>query len=94
MGPEGRPAEVLLLQEKFDGYPGGPGGPGGPAVVQCTTVDMPPEPPRDYIIWSLISCFYSNPCCLGLVAIIYSIKARDRKVVGDMEGARRHANTA
>ncbi|XP_018533251.1 dispanin subfamily A member 2b [Lates calcarifer] len=91
MGPEGRPAEVLLLQGKFDGYPGGPG---GPAVVQCTTVDMPPEPPRDYIIWSLISFFYSNPCCLGLVAIIYSIKARDRKVVGDMEGARRHANTA
>ncbi|GLD68942.1 dispanin subfamily A member 2b-like protein [Lates japonicus] len=75
MGPEGRPAEVLLLQEKFDGYPGGPGGPGGPAVVQCTTVDMPPEPPRDYIIWSLISCFYSNPCCLGLVAIIHSYQA-------------------
>ncbi|KAI4825701.1 hypothetical protein KUCAC02_021373 [Chaenocephalus aceratus] len=57
-------------------------------VVQYT------EPPRDHIIWSLCCFLYSNPFCLGLAALIYSIKARDRKVVGDMEGARHYGSTA
>nr|ACO13360.1 14 kDa transmembrane protein [Esox lucius] len=50
--------------------------------------------PRDHIIWSLFNFFYCNPCCLGLVALYYSIKSRDRKMVGDLEGARQHGNTA
>ncbi|XP_010775386.1 dispanin subfamily A member 2b-like, partial [Notothenia coriiceps] len=63
-------------------------------VVQYTTVSVPPEPPKDHIIWSLCCFLYSNPFCLGLAALIYSIKARDRKVVGDMEGARHYGSTA
>ncbi|KAJ8249088.1 hypothetical protein GJAV_G00231050 [Gymnothorax javanicus] len=51
-------------------------------------------PPRDHIIWSLFNFFYMNPCCLGFVAFYFSIKARDRKVVGDMEGARDYGSTA
>ncbi|KAI4825708.1 hypothetical protein KUCAC02_021379, partial [Chaenocephalus aceratus] len=75
-------------------YEGFHGQPGVSTVVQCTPVSVPPEPPRDHIIWSLCCLFYSNPCCLGLAALIFSIKARDRKVVGDMEGARRYGSTA
>uniref|UniRef100_A0A671UDD3 Uncharacterized protein n=1 Tax=Sparus aurata TaxID=8175 RepID=A0A671UDD3_SPAAU len=52
------------------------------------------EPPKDHIIWSLCCFVYSNPLCLGLAALIFSIKARDRKVAGDLEGARLYASTA
>ncbi|XP_075905395.1 interferon-induced transmembrane protein 1-like [Nelusetta ayraudi] len=66
-----------------------------PPLVQYTTVNMGAEPPKDHIIWSLITLFYcGNPCCLGLAAFIFSIKSRDRKVVGDLEGARHYGATA
>uniref|UniRef100_A0A3P9I1Q5 Uncharacterized protein n=1 Tax=Oryzias latipes TaxID=8090 RepID=A0A3P9I1Q5_ORYLA len=58
-----------------------------------TTV-LQTEPPRDHIIWSLCCFLYSNPLCLGLAALIFSIKSRDRKVVGDLEGARHYGATA
>uniref|UniRef100_A0A4W6CQ55 Uncharacterized protein n=1 Tax=Lates calcarifer TaxID=8187 RepID=A0A4W6CQ55_LATCA len=71
-----------------------PGQPGGPSVVQYTTVSVPIEPPKDHIIWSLFSFVHLNPCCLGLAALIHSIKARDRKAVGDLDGARHYGSTA
>ncbi|XP_017160646.1 interferon-induced transmembrane protein 3-like [Poecilia reticulata] len=72
-----------------------PGQPGGPTGVQHTTVvNIPAELPNNHIIWSLISFVYGNLLCLGLAALIFSIKARDRKMVGDQDGARRHAYTA
>ncbi|MFT7814397.1 dispanin subfamily A member 2b-like [Arapaima gigas] len=49
------------------------------------------QPLQDYIVWSLFSFVYLNPCCLGLVALIFSIKARDHKAVGDLEAARDYA---
>uniref|UniRef100_A0A8C6SGM0 Uncharacterized protein n=1 Tax=Neogobius melanostomus TaxID=47308 RepID=A0A8C6SGM0_9GOBI len=52
------------------------------------------EMPKDHFVWSLLSFIYCNPCCLGLVALIHSIKARDRKVLGDIEGAHNYASTA
>ncbi|XP_026184530.1 dispanin subfamily A member 2b-like [Mastacembelus armatus] len=64
-----------------------------PMEGQYTAVKMP-TPPRDHIVWSLLTFLYCNPCCLGLAAVIYSIKARDRKMVGDLEGAQRHGSTA
>ncbi|XP_071402012.1 dispanin subfamily A member 2b-like [Centroberyx affinis] len=68
----------------------------GPAVVQYTTVriDRTEPMPRDHIIWSLCCLLYANPLCLGLAAFCYSIKARDRKVAGDLEGARKHGSNA
>ncbi|CAK6975280.1 dispanin subfamily A member 2b-like [Scomber scombrus] len=64
------------------------------AQPQHTTVIVHTDTPNDHIVWSLCSLLYSNPCCIGLVAVLYSFKARDRKVFGDMEGARRYASTA
>ncbi|XP_037622741.1 dispanin subfamily A member 2b-like [Sebastes umbrosus] len=88
MNREGYQIESVPLQGRYDGQPG------GPRVVQCTTVNISTEPPKDHIIWSLLCFMYSNPCCLGLAALIFSIKARDRKVAGDLEGARQYGSTA
>ncbi|MEQ2305182.1 hypothetical protein AMECASPLE_035036 [Ameca splendens] len=63
-------------------------------MVQYSTLEVTTERPMDHIIWSLCSFVYGNPCCLGLAALIFSIKARDRKVVGDIEGARHYSSTA
>ncbi|XP_020516452.1 dispanin subfamily A member 2b-like [Labrus bergylta] len=88
------PEDPLLQGRGYEGYPGQPRYPGQPLVVQSTTVNIVTEPPEDYIIWSFFSFVYSNPFCLGLVALIYSIKSRDRKMVGDLEGARHYGGTA
>ncbi|XP_031601935.1 dispanin subfamily A member 2b-like [Oreochromis aureus] len=95
MHPQGYPTEAVPLQgANYGGLPGQPG------VVQHTAVNITAgqqvitERPKDYIIWSLFSLVYANPCCFGLAALIYSIKARDRKMVGDMDGARHYGSTA
>ncbi|XP_074697821.1 interferon-induced transmembrane protein 5-like [Strix aluco] len=51
-------------------------------------------PPRDHLVWSLFNTIYMNFCCLGFVALAFSIKARDRKVSGDVEAARRFSSKA
>ncbi|KAL7401859.1 hypothetical protein ABVT39_005513 [Epinephelus coioides] len=91
MNPAVYSPEAVPLQ---GGYDGRPGQPGGHSVVQHTTVNVTTEPPKDHIIWSLCSFVYSNCLCLGLAALIFSIKARDRKVVGDLAGARHYGSTA
>ncbi|XP_037622733.1 dispanin subfamily A member 2b-like [Sebastes umbrosus] len=88
MNPAGYPIENVPLQGTYDGQHG------GPTTVQYTTLNIETEPPKDHIIWSLLCFMYSNPCCLGLAALIFSIKARDRKVAGDLEGARHYGSTA
>ena len=32
--------------------------------------------PQDYLVWSLCNTLYVNFCCLGFMALIYSIKVR------------------
>ncbi|KAK2842585.1 hypothetical protein Q5P01_012785 [Channa striata] len=49
--------------ERFSGQPE------GTAVVHIGT-----EPPKDHVIWSLFSFVYANIFCLGLAALIFSIK--------------------
>lgn len=42
-----------------------------------TVVNMghnPKRPPKDYLLWSLCNTLYVNFCCLGFMALIYSIK--------------------
>ncbi|XP_062895189.1 dispanin subfamily A member 2b-like [Mobula hypostoma] len=60
------------------------------------TVQVVPAviPVHDHLPWSIFNLFYMNFCCLGLTAMVYSIKSRDRKVVGDIEGARQYGSTA
>ncbi|NXG76777.1 IFM5 protein, partial [Baryphthengus martii] len=49
---------------------------------------------RDHLTWSIFNTIYMNFCCLGLVALAFSVKARDRKVAGDEEAARRFSSKA
>ncbi|XP_053175805.1 dispanin subfamily A member 2b-like [Scomber japonicus] len=91
MSTPGYPAEAFPLQGvRHDGLPAQPAG----SAIQYTTVNITNDPPNDHIIWSLCCFVYSNPFCLGLAALIYSIKARDRKVAGDLEGFRSYGSTA
>ncbi|XP_039391640.1 interferon-induced transmembrane protein 5-like isoform X1 [Mauremys reevesii] len=62
----------------------------------CPTVITigPSVVPRDHLIWSIFNTIYMNLCCFGLVALAYSVKARDQKVAGDIEAARRFSSKA
>ncbi|GCB77243.1 hypothetical protein scyTo_0019259 [Scyliorhinus torazame] len=52
------------------------------------------QPVHDHIIWSLFNAFYLNACCLGFLALIFSIKARDFKGGNNTRRARKFASTA
>ncbi|GAA6101377.1 interferon-induced transmembrane protein 3-like isoform X2 [Tachysurus ichikawai] len=59
-----------------------------------TVVVVMPEHPADYVVWSIANIVYGNPCCLGLLAFYFSIKSRDRKMVGDLTGATSYGSKA
>ncbi|XP_059566786.1 interferon-induced transmembrane protein 1-like [Myotis daubentonii] len=71
------------------GYPQNPG-PVRSTVVQVQADTVVP----DHVVWSLFNTLFFNYCCLGFVAFAYSVKSRDRKMVGDVIGAQSHASTA
>nr|XP_056707957.1 dispanin subfamily A member 2b-like [Euleptes europaea] len=54
----------------------------------------PSRQPRDFVVWSLFNFIFLNVCCLGFVALVFSFKSRDRKVVGDAEAAASYGTTA
>ncbi|KAM6074863.1 dispanin subfamily A member 2b-like [Chlamydotis macqueenii] len=54
----------------------------------------PPPPPRDHLAWSFCTALYANVCCLGFLALVFSVKSRDRKVLGDYSGALSYGSTA
>ncbi|MBZ3870272.1 Interferon-induced transmembrane protein 5 [Sciurus carolinensis] len=64
------------------------------AAHTALALGSPSPPPRDYLIWSVFSTLYLNLCCLGFLALVHSIKARDQKVAGDLEAARRYGSRA
>ncbi|XP_032646169.1 dispanin subfamily A member 2b-like [Chelonoidis abingdonii] len=68
--------------------------PGGTISSTVIGMHLYEPPPRDHIIWSIFSFLYVNFCCLGFMALVFSIKARDRKVVGDHSGASSYGSTA
>ncbi|XP_056908902.1 dispanin subfamily A member 2b-like [Takifugu flavidus] len=90
MNPAMQPVEKISMLGPSEDFPRGP--PGAP--YPSTVVNIPAEPPKDHFIWSIICFSHSNIFCLGLAALIYSVKARDRKMMGDMNGAQHYASTA
>ncbi|XP_069857324.1 interferon-induced transmembrane protein 5-like [Dipodomys merriami] len=65
----------------------------GAADVSLTLAASCP-PPRDHLIWSVFSTLYLNLCCLGFLALVHSVKARDQKVAGNLEAAQRYGSKA
>ncbi|XP_040265332.1 interferon-induced transmembrane protein 5-like [Bufo bufo] len=60
-----------------------------------TVVDIgAPITPRDHLLWSLCNTVYLNLFCLGFMALVYSVKARDQRVQGNELGARRYGQKA
>lgn len=71
------------------------GGPQSSMAARTTVVNIQTDTVvPDHIVWSLFNTLFFNPCCLGFVAFAYSVKSRDRKMVGDVIGAQSHASTA
>ncbi|XP_069909743.1 interferon-induced transmembrane protein 3-like [Oryctolagus cuniculus] len=65
------------------------------AAVASTVINVHSEVSvPDHVVWSLFNTLFMNWCCLGFVAFAYSVKARDRKMVGDVTGAQAYASTA
>ncbi|XP_004638003.1 interferon-induced transmembrane protein 5 [Octodon degus] len=64
------------------------------AAPTALMLGAPSPPPHDHLIWSIFSTIYLNLCCLGFLALVHSVKARDQKVAGDLEAARRYGSRA
>ncbi|EAX07991.1 hCG1736511, isoform CRA_a [Homo sapiens] len=81
----GQPLNYEMLKEEHEvAVPGVPHNPAPP-----TETSMP-----NHVVWSLFNTLFMNPCCLGFIAFTYSMKSRDRKMVGDLTGAQAYASTA
>ncbi|NXI69614.1 IFM3 protein, partial [Anseranas semipalmata] len=57
-------------------------------------VPVSAPPPKDFVLWSFFSTLFCNPFCLGFLALVFSIKARDSKVAQDHEAAGSYGRTA
>ncbi|XP_005046555.1 PREDICTED: interferon-induced transmembrane protein 10-like isoform X3 [Ficedula albicollis] len=90
------PPPSRSMQQPLPPYEVLPAGVSMEELPRSTTVllDEPPRPPRDHLVWSLCTTLYGNFCCLGLLAFVFSVKSRDRKVLGDYSGALSYASTA
>ncbi|XP_017500810.3 interferon-induced transmembrane protein 10 isoform X1 [Manis javanica] len=61
-----------------------------------TVVEVYPDTTEvnDYYLWSIFNFVYLNFCCLGFIALAYSLKVRDKKLLNDLNGAVEDAKTA
>ncbi|XP_053837084.1 dispanin subfamily A member 2b-like [Vidua macroura] len=82
------PYEMLPAEVKMDELPR------STTVMVEETQQQQSPPPRDHLVWSLFTTLYGNFCCLGLLAFVFSVKSRDRKVLGDYSGALSYGSTA
>ncbi|XP_044282019.1 interferon-induced transmembrane protein 10 [Varanus komodoensis] len=61
-----------------------------------TVIEICPDTTEvnDYYLWSIFNFVYLNFCCLGFIALAYSLKVRDKKLLNDLNGAVEDAKTA
>uniref|UniRef100_A0A2K5Q6C2 Uncharacterized protein n=1 Tax=Cebus imitator TaxID=2715852 RepID=A0A2K5Q6C2_CEBIM len=71
------------------------GTPHNPAPPTSTVIHIRSETSvPDHVVWSLFNTLFMNSCCLGFIEVAYSMKSRDREMVGDLTGAQAYASTA
>ncbi|XP_074129227.1 interferon-induced transmembrane protein 1-like [Sminthopsis crassicaudata] len=83
------PPNYELLSEEPDLRP-----PGQDPASTTISVHSYEPPPKDFFVWSVFNTLYMNFCCLGFMALVFSVKARDRKLVGDLHAAQSYGATA
>ncbi|XP_021023487.1 interferon-induced transmembrane protein 3 [Mus caroli] len=89
----GQPPNYERIKEEYEVAE--MGAPHGSSSVRTTVINMPREVSvPDHVVWSLFNTLFMNFCCLGFIAYAYSVKSRDRKMVGDVTGAQAYASTA
>ncbi|KAK6472703.1 dispanin subfamily A member 2b-like [Huso huso] len=66
--------------------------PYSPATV--IEVGQDPTLVKDYVVWSIFNLVNMNCCCLGLIALFYSVKSRDQKHSKNLTSARDYGETA
>ncbi|XP_021024750.1 interferon-induced transmembrane protein 5 [Mus caroli] len=64
------------------------------AAHTALSMGTPGPTPRDHMLWSVFSTMYLNLCCLGFLALVHSVKARDQKMAGNLEAARQFGSKA
>ncbi|NWI25934.1 IFM3 protein, partial [Sula dactylatra] len=47
----------------------------------------PVPSPQDFVLWSFFNTMFCNPFCLGFIALVFSVKARDKKIDKDLAAA-------
>ncbi|XP_037697963.1 interferon-induced transmembrane protein 3-like [Choloepus didactylus] len=87
------PSYEMVKEEHEVAMLGGAPHSSAPASSTVITIHSETSVP-DHVVWSLFNALFMNFCCLGFVAYAYSVKSRDRKMVGDMTGAQSYASTA
>ncbi|XP_006131732.2 dispanin subfamily A member 2b-like [Pelodiscus sinensis] len=88
------PRAVSIDLQPCYGAPKGLDEPAPPYSCVVPAPGFPAEQPRDHVLWSLFNTLFCNVCCLGFLALVFSVKARDRKVLGDSDGAGSYGKTA
>ncbi|XP_009999782.1 PREDICTED: interferon-induced transmembrane protein 3 [Chaetura pelagica] len=68
----------------------GRGNPSGPSMQ----TQRPVPNPNDFVLWSFFNAMFCNPFCLGFIALVFSVKARDKKIAQDPAGAKTFGKTA
>uniref|UniRef100_A0A0D9SDH9 Interferon induced transmembrane protein 3 n=2 Tax=Chlorocebus sabaeus TaxID=60711 RepID=A0A0D9SDH9_CHLSB len=88
----GQPPNYEMLKEEHEvavlGAPHNPAPPTSTVIHVRSETSVP-----DHVVWSLFNTLFMNPCCLGFIVFAYSVKSRDRKMVGDLTGAQAYAST-
>ncbi|NXP10698.1 IFM3 protein, partial [Thinocorus orbignyianus] len=65
----------------------------GPTITSFVQPQPAPQP-RDFVLWSFFNAIYCNPFCLGFIALVFSIKSRDKKMANDSATALSYGRTA
>nr|XP_054113120.1 interferon-induced transmembrane protein 3-like [Callithrix jacchus] len=83
--------EMLKEEHEVDAL----GAPHNPATPTFTMIHIHRETSvPNGVLWSLFNTLFINSCCLGFIAFAYSVKSRDRKMVGELTRAQAYASTA
>ncbi|XP_064231859.1 interferon-induced transmembrane protein 3-like [Aotus nancymaae] len=86
------PNYEMLKKEHEVAVLGAPHNPAPPTSTVIHTRSQTFMP--DHVVCSLFNTLFMNSCCRGFIAFAYSVKSRDRKMVGDLIGAQACASTA